>query len=64
MSEFRDYAEWDRHTAINEGYQYEHEAPPTGICPVCDGRKWIYYNGGKTTCDGCGGDGKNHYPSE
>lgn len=24
MSEFRDYAEWDRHTAINEGYGAEH----------------------------------------
>lgn len=33
-------------------------------CPICHGQTWIYYNGGRTTCDGCGGDGRNHYPPE
>lgn len=33
-------------------------------CPVCDGSGWMYYDGGRTTCDGCAGDGRNHYPLE
>lgn len=40
---------------------YLAEQAPTGVCPICDGRTWIYYNGGRTACDGCGGDGRNHY---